>query len=465
MSDSQDPEQSTALEAERTDVVVVGGGVAGLTAGRRLREAGRSVVVLEARDRVGGRTLNDTVAGVTVEVGGQWVGPTQDRINALIDELGLERYATHDEGDGVVELTEGKLERFRGESGITPPLSPLALADLFQAQRALDRLVATIDRAKPWATPDAAALDATTFAAWLDRRVHTHQARLFHEIAAAAVFAAEPDTMSLLHWLTYIAGGNGLERVLGTTGGAQQDRVVGGTWRISERLAEELGDALVPSAPMRRITWGDEGVTVEANGATFAADRVIVAVPPNLAGRIDYLPALPVRRDQLTQQLPHGQVIKVMVAYDEPWWRAEGLNGQVASAIGPVGITFDNTVPGHDPGILVGFYEGNHALYWGDKTRPPGARPSSTAWCAGSGRRRPRPSTTWSGTGPPRSGPGVATAPTSPPAPGPASALPSASPSARSTGPSTETATTWMGYLDGAVESANRAVAEILASG
>lgn len=444
------------------DVVVVGGGIAGLTAGRRLQEAGRSVVVLEARDRVGGRTLNDTIAGVTVEVGGQWVGPTQDHVNALIEELGLERYATHDEGDGLVELAEGKAKRFRGD---TPPLSPLALADLFQAQRALDKLVATVDRAEPWATPDAAALDATTFASWLDRRVHTDQARMFHEIAAAAVFAAEPDTMSLLHWLTYIAAGNGLERVLGTQGGAQQDRVVGGTWRISERLAEELGDTVILSAPVRRITWGDDGVTVETDAGTYEADRAIVAVPPNLAGRIDYEPALPVRRDQLTQQLPHGQVIKVMVAYDEPWWRAQGLNGQAASAVGPVGITFDNTVPGHYPGILVGFYEGNHALYWGEKTPtarrqafvdclvrwfgPKAASPidyverdwTAEAWTRGCYGAH-FPTGAWTRFGPALRQP---------------------------VGPihwaGTETATTWMGYLDGAVESADRAVTEILASG
>ena len=447
---------------ERTDVVVVGGGIAGLTAGRRLQEAGRSLVVLEARDRVGGRTLNDTIAGVTVEVGGQWVGPTQDHVNALIEELGLERYATHDEGDGLVELAEGKIKRFRGD---TPPLSPLALADLFQAQRALDKLVATVDRAEPWVTPDAAALDATTFASWLDRRVRTDQARLFHEIAAAAVFATEPDTLSLLHWLTYIAAGNGLERVLGTQGGAQQDRVVGGTWRISERLAEELGDTVILSAPVRRITWGDDGVTVETDAGTYEADRAIVAVPPNLAGRIDYEPALPVRRDQLTQQLPHGQVIKVMVAYDEPWWRAEGLNGQAASAVGPVGITFDNTVPGHDPGILVGFYEGNHALYWGEKTPtarrqafvdclvrwfgPKAASPidyverdwTAEAWTRGCYGAH-FPTGAWTRFGPALRQP---------------------------VGPihwaGTETATTWMGYLDGAVESADRAVTEILASG
>lgn len=446
---------------QRVDVVVVGAGVAGLTAARRLREAGRSVVVLEARDRVGGRTLNDTIAGVTVEVGGQWVGPTQDRINALIDELGLERHATYDEGDAVVELAGGRVKRYGGD---TPPLSPLALADLFQAQRTLDKLIETVDLDAPWTTPGAAALDATTFASWLDRRVRTEQARAFHEIIAAAVFATEPDTLSLLHWLTYLRSGFGLERVIGVHGGAQQDRVVGGAWRISERLAEDLGDAVVTSAPVRRITGSASGVAVEAGDATHEAHRVIVAVPPNLAGRIDYEPALPTRRDQLTQQLPHGHVIKVMVAYDGPWWRAEGLSGQAASADGPVGVVFDNTVPGHDPGILVGFYEGAHALYWGERSPtarrqafvdclvrffgPQAAAPvdyverdwAAEAWTRGCYGAH-FPTGAWTRYGPALREP---------------------------VGPihwaGTETATRWMGYLDGAVESAERAVAEVLAA-
>lgn len=439
---------------------MVGGGVAGLTAGRRLQAAGRSVVVLEARDRVGGRTLNDEIAGVTVEVGGQWVGPTQDRINALIDELGLERHPTHDDGDGLVELAEGKVKRYGGE---TPPFSPLALVDLFQAQRALDKLVDTVDLTAPWATPEAAALDAITFASWLDRRLRTDQARSFHDIVTAAALATEPDTISLLHWLTYIASGNGLERIVRVHGGAQQDRVVGGTWRVSERLAEDLGDAVVLSAPVRRIAWGDDGVTVESDAGSFTADRAIVAAPPNLAGRIDYQPTLPTHRDQLTQQLPHGQVIKVMVAYDDPWWRTEGLSGQAASTVGPVSLTFDNSVPGHDPGILVGFYEGNHALYWGEKSPtarrqafvdclvrwfgPKAATPidyverdwTAEPWTRGCYGAH-FPTGTWTRFGPALRQP---------------------------VGPihwaGTETATHWMGYIDGAVESAERAVAEILA--
>jgi monoamine oxidase len=442
------------------DVVVIGAGVAGLTAARRVREAGRTVAVLEARDRVGGRTLNDTIAGVTVEVGGQWVGPTQDRINALIDELGLERFPTYDHGDAVVELTGGKVKRY---GGATPPLSPLALADLFQAQRALDKLVETVKLDAPWRTPDAARLDATSFASWLDRRVRTKDARMFHDVVAQAVFATEPETMSVLHWLTYIASGFGLERVLGVHGGAQQDRVVGGSWRICERLAEDLGDAVVLEAAVRRITWDDEGATVEADSGSWRARRVIVAVPPNLAGRIDYAPGLPARRDLLTQQLPHGQVIKVMVAYDEPWWRADGLNAQAASGEGPVGVTFDNTVPGHDPGIILGFFEGEHALYWGEKSETArrqafvdclvrwfGVKAASPIdyverdWAAEPWTRgcygAHFPTGAWTRFGPALREP---------------------------IGPlhwaGTETATVWMGYLDGAVESGDRAAREVLA--
>lgn len=444
---------------QSADVAVIGAGVAGLVAARRLREAGRSVVVLEARDRVGGRTLNDTIAGVTVEVGGQWVGPGQDRINALIDELGLERHATYDHGELVIELPGGRCRR---TASTTPPLSPVALADLFQAQRALDKLVDTVKLDAPWRTPDAESLDATTFASWLDRRVRTRDARAFHEIVCGAVFATEPDTMSLLHWLTYVQSGQGLERLIGVTDGAQQDRVVGGTWRISEELAAGLGEAVVTSAPVRRVCWGDEGATVDTDAGTWEAGRVVCAVAPNLAGRIAYQPALPVARDQLTQQLPHGHVIKVMVAYDSPWWRDEGLSGQAASAEGPVGVVFDNSVPGTDPGILVGFFEGDHGLYWGQ--RSPTARRQAFVDCLVRyfGPRAATPTDyverDW-GAEPWTRGCYGAHFPTGVwTRYGPALREP--------VGPihwaGTETATQWMGYLDGAVESADRASAEVL---
>jgi monoamine oxidase len=189
------------------------------------------------------------------------------------------------------------------------------------------------------------------------------------EIACEAVWAAEPRDVSLLHFLFYTRSGSGLESLLGTEGGAQQDRFVGGSQVISLRMAEELGGAVRLSAPVRRIEHSPDGVTVHADGVSARGRRAIVAVPPTLAGRISYDPPLPGLRDQLTQRMPQGTVIKCMAVYDSPFWRDQGLSGQGLSEVGPAKITFDNTPPSGSPGVLLGFLEG-------DAARDYGARPA-----------------------------------------------------------------------------------------
>jgi len=440
------------------EVVVVGAGVAGLVAARRIQAAGHSAVVVEARDRVGGRTLNDEVDGITVEVGGQWVGPGQDRINALIAELGLITHPTYDRGGAVFELAGAR----KVSKGPNPPLSPLALAELLRAQRQVDKWRATIPLDAPWLAPDAERLDAQTFDSWIRRTVHSHDARAFYDIICQAVFATEPANLSLLHTLFYVHSGQGIERLIGTTGGAQQDRVVGGTTLISEAMATELGDAVHLGEPVRRIDHGDDGVTVSTDAGTYRAHRAIVAIPPTLAGRIAYGPALPAERDLLTQRLPHGYVIKVMASYARPFWRDAGLSGQAVSDVGPVAVTFDNTQPHDDRGVMLGFFEGRHGVEWGRRSAtarraafidclvryfgPEAAHPtdyverdwSAEEWTRGCyGAHCP---------------PGVWTQF------GKSLRVP--------IGPlhwaGTETATQWTGYLDGAVESGERAAREVL---
>ena len=341
------------------DLVVIGAGLAGLSAARAAAAAGASVVVVEARDRVGGRVLNEDIGGGNVvEVGAQWIGPTQDRLAAMAATLGVETFPTYGEGENVIEYG-GRLRRYRGT---IPRINPVVLLDVERAQRRLNRMARKVPLDAPWEAPDAAALDAQTAATWMRRNLATRAGRMLLELGIEAVWAAQPEDMSLLHVLFYIHSGGGLEMLFDTEGGAQQDRFVGGSQRIPILMAQELGrENLLLGAPVRMIRRGEHGVTVEADGATVRARRAVVAVAPTLAGRIAYDPPLPGFRDQLTQRMPLGTVAKCMAIYDEPFWRAENLSGQGTSDAGPVKLTFDNTPPSGAPGVLLGFLEGRQA--------------------------------------------------------------------------------------------------------
>lgn len=341
------------------DVAVVGAGLAGLTAARELQGAGVSTVVIEARDRVGGRTLNEPIGdGKVVEVGGQWIGPTQHRLAALARELGVETFPTWSEGENLIEW-KGGLKRYRGT---IPRLGPHVLADIGQAQWKLDRMARRVPVEAPWEAPRAARWDSETFAGWMRRNVATPGARELLRLAIEAVWAVEPEDLSLLHLLFYIRSAGNFDALLDTEGGAQQDRFVGGSQLVSLRLAETLAaDTIVLEAPVRRIAHGDGGVTLEGETARIRARRAILAMPPVLTARIAYEPALPGYRDGMTQRMPQGAVIKCMAVYDEPFWRAEGLSGQGLSDTGPAKLTYDNSPPDGSPGVLLGFLEGKQA--------------------------------------------------------------------------------------------------------
>jgi monoamine oxidase len=341
------------------DVVVVGAGLAGLAAARGLSSSGVSVVVVEARERVGGRVENpDIGGGHVVEVGGQWIGPTQDRLAALASELGVETFPTHGHGHNVIEYG-GALRRYRGT---IPRINPLVLLDVERAQRRLNRLSRSVPLHAPWEAPNAANLDGQSAATWMRRNLATKGGRTLLELGIEAVWAAQPEDMSLLHVLFYIHSAGSLEMLFDTEGGAQQDRFVGGSQLIPIRMAEALGEErIVLGAPVRRIEHSRDGVTIHADGNVLRGRRAIIAVAPTLAARIAYDPPLPGYRDQLTQRMPLGTVAKCMAIYDEPFWRADGLSGQGASDRGPVRLTFDNSPPDGSPGVLLGFLEGRRA--------------------------------------------------------------------------------------------------------
>lgn len=344
--------------ARQTDVVVVGAGLAGLAAARKLTTDGIDCVVVEARDRVGGRTLNHSIGdGKIVEVGGQWVGPTQTRVLELMGELGIESFPTYSAGEHVIEY-EGALKRY---TGTIPRISKRVLADVAQAQLKIGRMAKQVPAEAPWTAPKANEWDSETVATWMKRNVYTRGGRKLLELAIEAVWAAQPEDLSVLHVLFYISSAGGFDPLLDTEGGAQDARVVGGTQLISLRMAEELGDRVVLDQPVRRIEWGSDRVRVLSDDKAFEGRRVIVALPPTLTCRIAYDPLMPAMRDQLTQRIPQGTVAKCMAIYEKPFWRERGLTGQGTSDSGPIKLTFDNSPPDGSPGVLLGFLEGKRA--------------------------------------------------------------------------------------------------------
>ncbi|MFF0559341.1 flavin monoamine oxidase family protein [Streptomyces sp. NPDC004266] len=334
------------------DVVVVGAGVSGLTAARRLVQAGRSVLVLEADDRVGGRTLNLSVGkGVITEGGGQWAGPGQDRLFALLDELGLKTFKTHVDGTSLLHH-KGVRREFTGS---IPPLPGKALEDFGRLAATLEKMAATVPVDAPWNAKNAVALDSTTFGHWLDANAGTEESKWLFTLAFTVIQGEDPHNTSLLMLLFHIAGAAGIEHMISTTGGAQESRVVGGTQRICLEMAEQLGKRVVLGSPVGEIRRRGGDVLVRSAKADVRCKRVIVAMSPADAERIRFTPRLPTRRTSLQRKWHNGTESKLFAVYEKPFWRAEGLNGSAMTDLPFARFVVDNSPPDGSVGILLTF--------------------------------------------------------------------------------------------------------------
>lgn len=437
------------------DVVVVGAGFAGLAAARELDKRGRDVVVLEGRDRVGGRSSTATIAGVPVDLGGTFVGPTQDAVVALAAELGCETVPTHSRGKNLIRW-RGKVRAYRST---IPRLSILELLDVSRIQWRFDRVSRRVPVDAPWTSPIAEILDSKTLDQWL-KYVHASAGtRDLMTIMARVTWGCEPDAVSMLHAVRYVKAAGGLGRMLDVEGGAQQDRFPGGTQQIALRMADELGPRVVLDAVVRSIERHTDGtLTVTSDRGAVTGRAVIIAIPPEHRKGIAFLPELPPEYGKLAQHWPQGNLSKAYVAYETPFWRADGRSGEALSDEGPVFITFDVSPSDDGPGVLLGFTDartfdplppadrrdralagfaalfGDAALQpidyldhcWGAEEFAPGGPTAAVppgSWTAyGPWLRKPVDGIHWAGT---------------------------------------ETSDTWTGFLDGAIRSGRRAADEV----
>ena len=454
----------------KVDYVVVGAGFAGLTAARSIAGAGKSVMVLEARDRVGGRVLNlDLGNGAVTERGGTFVGPTQDHVLALAEALGIGLFDTYDTGDNVY-LSNGQRSTFSDTSPTgSAPADPVILPDLTTVVTQLDQMSTEVPVDAPWTAAKAAQYDAQTLQSWLEQNSVTPQFRQLATTACEPIFGSESRELSLLYVLFYIASSGNetnpgtFERNFNTRQGAQQWRFQGGSQLIPLKIASDLGSSVVLSSPVRRIVQSGGGVQVVSDKVTVNAKKVIVAVPPTLAGRIDYSPDLPTERDQFTQRVPQGSLVKAGAVYEKPWWRDKGLTGSSVSTDGLVSATFDDSPEDAGLGVLFGFIGGDKARQF--NTMAPDDRQSqvlaefSTLFGPEAGSPQRYFETNWTAEPWSRGCPVALYGPGTLTAYGPALRKPVGN----IHWAGTETSNYWNGYMDGAVRSGDRAAKEVLA--
>jgi monoamine oxidase len=447
-------------QPHRVDAIVVGAGMAGLAAARTLRRSGKKVVLLEARDRVGGRVKAGKLAGHTIDLGGMWVGPSQTRLLDLLREYHIATMKQYLAGKGIVEFAGKRVTPEGEEFGFDAETQ----ADYDRMVAKINALVEQVPTDAPWTAPNAEELDDITMEQWLRENVHNDTLLRMMNSEVRGLLTAEPWQVSLLYFLFYCRSGDSLEVLAKYDNGAQMYLVPGSMHQVAAAIGKELGDSLVLEAPVTGISQDSAAVTVVSEKGTWHGAHAIVALPLPLSSRIRYQPPLPPEREALTEQMPMGSVIKYWVAFEKPFWREHGMNGLMFTDTPPSSFFSDASPPEGKPGFLVGFFDGRRALHWSGRSMeerkkmaidvvvryfgPEGAKPIDYIdqdW----------PADPWSrGCYGPSMGPGVLT---------------TLGPALRASfgrihWAGTETSPIWTGYIEGAIRSGERAAAEVMAA-
>jgi len=339
--------------SELLDTIIIGGGFSGIAAARILHKANKKFLLLEARERLGGRTHTKYFPdGKYVDLGGQWIGPTQDRMYELAKEHQVAWYETFNEGKNILDLNQV----IRTYTGLIPKMDVASLINVDYLLKKMERLAKQVPLDEPWSTPKAKEWDRISLEEFVRKHSYTGSCYKVVRAGLETVYACEINEVSLLHALFYIRSGTNLNNLLSIQDGAQQHRIKGGMQTLAERIAEPFSGAIHFNSPVKQVVQYEDHVLVEGDHFSHNAKHLIIAIPPVLISDIDFTPALPLSKRQLIQKLPMGIVGKVLGVYEKPFWREKGYSGQVVSdEHAPFQTLFDSSPADSSYGVLLAF--------------------------------------------------------------------------------------------------------------